>query len=67
MKQNISIFYIFLIILIIPACSPDQEPDISIAPLNLNNGWQISTPQAQGFNIKKLKIAYEKASTYTFM
>ena len=67
MKQNMSIFYIFLLILIIPVCSPDQEPDISIVPLNLNDGWQISTPQAQGFNIKKLKIAYEKAFTYPFM
>lgn len=35
--------------------------------MQLNDGWQISTPEEQGFNIKNLKIAFEKASTFPFM
>lgn len=35
--------------------------------MQLNDGWQISIPEEQGFNIKNLKIAFEKASTFPFM
>lgn len=67
MKPIIYILSFLIIILIVGSCSSDREPDIYIIPLQLNDGWQISTPEDQGFNIKNLKIAFEKASTFPFM
>ena len=72
MKQMLRISFYILLVFFIYACSISDEtdnniPDIDITPLHLDDGWQISLPEAQGFNLEDLKIAYKEASTFTFI
>jgi hypothetical protein len=64
-------FYLLLGILglmIISSCST-REPEsyISFTPLNLADGWPISSPEEQGVSSVALTKAFEKASKWPFM
>lgn len=62
--KNISYLLIFWIICsIIPACLTDPElklPFEGYTPLKKNDGWEISTPETEGFNKEEIDIVYQK-------
>jgi hypothetical protein len=46
---------IFTAFLILPSCSDNPVSSISYQPLELNDGWEISTPEKQEVDSDKLK------------
>ena len=64
MKISIRIYLIVLIIIaawVFSSCSEnDEEPD-SWQPLNLNDGWQVSTAEEQGMDPVIIGSLYEEA------
>jgi CubicO group peptidase (beta-lactamase class C family) len=59
---------IFLMIsVLVISCSTETSMEIDITPLQLNDGWKISTPEAQGMSSSELIEAFEKASDMSFL
>jgi CubicO group peptidase (beta-lactamase class C family) len=52
---------IFTAFLILPSCSDNPVSSISYQPLELNDGWEISTPEKQEVDSDKLKNVYKDA------
>lgn len=46
---------------ILSSCSKNPAESISYLPLELNDGWKISTPENEGIDSYKLKNVYEDA------
>jgi CubicO group peptidase (beta-lactamase class C family) len=51
----------FIVFLILPSCSDSLVSSISYQPVEVNDGWKISTPEKQGVDSDKLKNVYEDA------
>jgi CubicO group peptidase (beta-lactamase class C family) len=69
LHKRINVFFNVLVIFLISfvGCKRNQEPEISIVPLARNDGWEISSPEAQGMSSEILLKAYEKAAERNYM
>ncbi len=69
MKRSILIALILILIVFLMYCSLDKEisEQYSIKPIELNDGWKISSPDEHNMNKNELIEAYKYASTLPFM
>ncbi len=60
MKSVIYLFIIVFITGIVSSCIPDGKLkiDFNMTPIDIGDGWDISTPQTEGFNHDDLTEAY---------
>jgi len=52
---------IITVVLILSSCMENPNEGISYQPLELNDGWKISTPEKEGVDSYRLKSVYESA------